>query len=36
VSTERRCACAIGDDSDPTFLSPGEPRGFWLGIEVGF
>ena len=29
-------ASLIGDDAEPRFLSPGEPRGFWAGVEVGF
>ena len=28
-------ASLIGDD-DPRFLSPGQPRGIWAGVEVGF
>jgi outer membrane receptor protein involved in Fe transport len=26
----------LGDIDDPRFHSPGEPRGAWVGIEVGF
>jgi hypothetical protein len=29
-------ASLIDDDAEPRFLSPGEPRGVWAGVEVGF